>query len=279
MKKALILSIAVIMLIAMTTVASAEDNTVFITVSVDGELIIAAQPVSPTEMTVDGVLKAAHAAFFPGGESGYEAGIDPMWNMFLISKAWGVNTTPFVILNGAPLGAPENPGTADTTAVKGGDNIIMSLSSDPMVPARAVALKVSVSGNSATVTATEWILDFTTFTYSSTPLANAQVTDPETGEVLGTTDAEGNITVPATGVVAVEGLAAIPVDGSAGSGTEDPAAAPVAQPEEALPIFEGDTLLQIMTFGGLAVFIPIIFAIVFIGKKQEAIHWQKSRKI
>ena len=34
----------------------------------------------------------------------------------------------------------------------------MSLSSDPAVPAQAVALTVSVSGDSATVTATEWIL-------------------------------------------------------------------------------------------------------------------------
>lgn len=276
MKKALILSIAVMMLIAMSTVAMAEDNIVYVTVSVDGELVVAAQPVSPAEMTVDSALKAAHAAFYPGGESGYEAGIDPMWNMFLISKAWGVNVTPFVILNGAPLGAPENPGTADVTKVKPGDNLIMSLSSDPMVPAKAVALKVSISGDAATVTAIEWILDFTTFTYSSAPFANAEVINPETGEVLGTTDAEGNITVPATGVVAVGGVAAIPVDGSASSGSEEPAE-PVQQ--EALPIFEGDTLLQIMTFGGLAVFIPIIIAIMFVGKKQEKIHWQKSRKI
>ena len=279
MKKALIFFIAVMMLIAMTSVALAEENTVYITVSVDGELIVAAQPVSPAEMTVDGALKAAHAAFFPGGESGYEAGIDSMWNMFLITKAWGVNTTPFVILNGAPLGAPENPGTADITAVKGGDNIIMSLSSDPAVPAQAVALTVSVSGDSATVTATEWILDFTTFSYSSAPLANAEVIDPETGASLGATDAEGNITVPATGVVAVGNVAAIPVDVSVSSGADDPAAAPVQQEEEALPVFEGDVLLQIMTFGGLAIFIPVIFAITFIGKKQENIHWQKSRKI
>ena len=103
MKKALIFFIAVMMLIAMTSVALAEENTVYITVSVDGELMLLPARL-PAEMTVDGALKA-HAAFFPGGESGYEAGIDSMWNMFLITKAWGVNTTPFVILNGAPLGA------------------------------------------------------------------------------------------------------------------------------------------------------------------------------
>jgi len=63
------------------------------------------------------------------------------------------------------------------------------------------------------VTATEWVLNMATFQYTHSPLANANVIDPVTGESLGTTDADGKITVtvPESGIVAIEGLAAINV--------------------------------------------------------------------
>ncbi|NLP36569.1 MAG: hypothetical protein GX357_02825 [Firmicutes bacterium] len=295
MKKVFVLVIAIIL--ALTTVALAEETTVYVTVSVDGQLVVAAQPVSPAEMTVEGALKAAHAAFYPGGESGYESGIDPMWNMFLISKAWGINATPFVILNDAPLGAPSNPGTADVTPIKAGDNIIMSVSSDPTVPALAISLTALVEDDTVTVRATNWVLDFTTFTYSSVPFANAEVIDPDTGTSLGTTDANGSLTIsiPASGIVAINGLAAIPADGSSASipgGTDSPAAPaapadpaspqtpaqPPAVPEEDYSLTSDKLLMQIVIWG-VILLVPIFIVIMTIGRKQENIYEQKSRKI
>lgn len=215
MKLVLALAIAVILLTVMAPVALAADSgiTVYVSVSVDGELLVAAQPVTVSDMTLDGAIKAAHAAYYSGGESGYAAGIDPMWNMYLISQCWGILGVPFVIINDAPLGATA-PQTVDTTPVVANDNIIICESSDPMnKPATPVSLTATLSGDSATVTATAWTLDFMTFMYSSAPLANANVVDPTTGASLGTTDASGRITVsvPESGVVAIDGLAAINV--------------------------------------------------------------------
>jgi len=220
MKMVLALAIAVILLTVMTPIALAADSsgsgtTVYVSVSVDGKLLVAAQPITITDMTVQGAIKAAHAEYYSGGESGYTAGIDPMFNFYLVSQCWGITATPFVILNGAPLGADLSiPPTVDVCPVVANDNIIICTSSDPMnKPAQPVSLTATLSGDSATVTATAWILDFMTFTYSSAPLANANVVDPTTGASLGTTDANGSITVavPESGVVAIEGLAAINV--------------------------------------------------------------------
>jgi hypothetical protein len=229
MKKALALVIAVILLSVMAPATLAADSTVYVSVSVDGKLEVAAQPVTVTDLTVQGALIAAHAAYYSGGEAGYTGGIDPTYNMFLISQVWGVKATPYVIINGAP-----SQGAADTTAVKPGDNIIVSVSSDMATPALAISLESSVADGSATVTAKNWVFDFTTFTYSETPYAGAKVIDPETGKEIGTTDAEGKITVPASGVVAIDGLAAIRLD--AALPVEDPAASPAPLSDETLPM-------------------------------------------
>ncbi len=217
MKLVFALVIAVILLMVMAPVALAADTgvTVYVSVSVDGKLLVAAQPVTVTNLTVDGAVKAAHVAYYSGGESGYTAGIDPTFNMYLITKCWGIQATPFVILNGAPLGADPTkvPPTADAAPVAANDNIIICTSSDAMnKPATPVSLTSTLSGDSATLTATSWTLDFTTFTYSHVPLANAKVVDSK-GASLGTTDADGKITVtvPADGIVAIDGLAAINV--------------------------------------------------------------------
>lgn len=215
MKKVFVLCIVFVLLVAVTPIAMAAETTVYVSVSVDGKLEVAAQPVTITELTVQAAIKSAHEAYYSGGESGYSAGIDPVWNMFMISKAWGVFSTPYVVVNEAPLGSDFfGPSSADTYPVQDGDNIILSISSDFMNPAKAIALTVSMDGSSATITATSWQLDFETFQYTSKPFAGAEVVDPTTGESLGTTDQNGNITVPAGGIVAVGGLAAIPVDGS-----------------------------------------------------------------
>jgi hypothetical protein len=216
MKLVLALAIAIMLLMVMAPVTLADSGiTVYVSVSVDGQLLVAAQPVTTTDMTLNGAIKAAHAAYYSGGESGYTAGIDPVWNMYLISKCWGVQATPYVLVNGAPFNAPPNGLlTAETAPVVANDNIIICTSSDPMnKPATPVALTSTLSGDSATVTAISWTLDFTTFQYSQAPLANAKVIDPTTSKSLGTTDANGSITVtvPASGIVAIEGLAAINV--------------------------------------------------------------------
>jgi hypothetical protein len=220
MKVALVFAIAVISLLAMTPAVLAAGSadsgiTVYVSVSVDGQLLVAAQPVAITDMTVQGAIKAAHAKYYSGGESGYTAGIDRTFNIFLITQCWGVRATPFVILNSVPLGAdPSIPPTVDAAPVAANDNIIICLSSDPMNrPATPVSLAATLSGDTATVTATIWTFDFMKFTYSSAPLANANVIAPSTGASLGTTDKDGRITVtaPASGVVAVGGLAAINV--------------------------------------------------------------------
>ena len=288
MKKTLTLAVAVILLAMVPAAAWASGATVYVTVSVDGKLEIAAEPVQVTELTVDGAIKAAHAAFFPEGESGYAAGIDPMWNMFMISKVWGVAQIPFVILNSGPLGSPSNPGTADVTPVKGGDNLIISVSSNPAVPAEAISLTVSVADGEANVTATNWILDIMTFSYSSVPYANQEVVDLATGEVLGTTDAEGSITVPAGNAVAVGGVAAIPTDGSSAS-TPDAAAAspppPPAAPAFPAPAGPGSTpaedvdyslfsggkdvaLIRIVVLG-IILFVPALLVVIIGGNKAE----------
>jgi hypothetical protein len=240
MKKALAFVIALVLLAAMTPLALAVDATVTVSVSVDGQLVVAAQPVTVSDLTVNGVMKAAHAVYYSGGESGYSAGIDPMWNMYMISKAWGITATPYVIVNGVPLGSASLPATVDVAPVQAGDNIIVSISSDPMKPARAIALTADVADGSSTVTATEWVLDFTTFSYRSMPCANAQVIDPATGTVLGTTDAQGTVVVPAVGTAAIDGLAAIPVDGSSAS-TSAAAPAPAAPAAPTAPAAPAET--------------------------------------
>ncbi len=192
-------------------------TTVYISVSVDGELLVAAQPVTVTEMTVEAAIKAAHEAYYSDGLSGYAAGIDPTFNVYLVNKCWGIQQVPFVILNGAPLGAdPAIPPFVNAAPVAANDNIIICTASTQGA-ATPVSLTATISGDSATVTATAWTLNLATFTYTSAPLKNANVVDPITGESLGTTDDNGQITVtiPESGIVAIEGLAAINVKASA----------------------------------------------------------------
>lgn len=238
MKKVFLIIIALLCLTSMIPSALAADATVYLSVSVDGKLLVAAQPVVLTDMTVNGALKAAHATYYTDGENGYTAGIDKTFNMFLITEAWGVAATPYVIINGAPLGAdPSKPATADTAPVQDGDNIIICTSSDPAKPAAPVSLTAAVSGSTATVTATAWTLDFTTFAYSSAPLGNTPVIDPMTGAALGTTDAAGQVTVtvPESGLAAIEGLAAINLTAvtMAPAASAAPAASPAASPSPA----------------------------------------------
>ncbi|NLL38546.1 MAG: hypothetical protein GX254_03015, partial [Clostridiales bacterium] len=83
MKKVLALAIVVIILAAMAPVALAAGETVYVSVSVDGNLEVAAAPIALTDLTVESAIKAVHAEYYSGGESGYVAGTDPTWGMYL----------------------------------------------------------------------------------------------------------------------------------------------------------------------------------------------------
>ena len=274
MKKRLVLILAAVILLATFSVAlAAEDGTengvtVYISVSVDGKLEVAAQPVTVAEATVDGALRAAHEAYYSGGADGYAAGIDSMYNMFLISRAWGVDATPYVMLNGEPLGAdPMKPATANTAPVANGDSIIMSTSSNAMVPAPVVSMTASLADGEATVTALAWTLDFMSFTYSSTPFAGATVIDPATGGVLGTTDEAGMLTFipPESGIAAIDGLSAVRVDGAATSVPDGDHAEPGVTELPKLDIGDEplmDPALIRFVIVGIIILIPIAAAVI-----------------
>ncbi len=276
MKKVLAFIITLTVLAAMIPGALAAGSTVYVSVSIDGKLEVAAQPVEVTEMTADAVIRAAHAAYYSGGEGGYAAGIDTTYNMYLITQAWGITATPYIIINGVPVGAdPANTSAVDTAAVEAGDNIIICTSSDVAVPATPVALTASVDGTSATVTATTWALDFATFSYSSAPLADTAIIDPVTGAALGTTDAAGkaDVTIPDSGLAAVEGLAAIRLTSAAaplGADTAaeapaDAAAAPDAVAET--PLFYPPTTSLLIAMA--VVLIPVFIIIAIKMTKQS----------
>lgn len=284
MKKILAIVFVVMLLSALAPIALAEsaapaaggEITIYFTASVDGKIQVAAEPVKVTEATVDGALKAAHKALYPDGEAGYGAGIDSTWNMFLINTCWGVAATPFVLINGTPTGAAGLAGTADTIVVHDGDNIVVSTSTDSQNnPAMALGLTAEVKDGSATLTATNWVLDFTTFTYSNTPLADADVVDPTTGTSLGKTDAEGKATVtaPESGVVAVAGVAAIRVDGSMKSAEELAAIAAAEKAANAAPLFYWVTWKLIIITCVLMV--PVFIVIIIHATKQS----RKDKKV
>lgn len=201
------------------TTAPAETTTptgpvVYVSVSVDSVLLVAAQPIAYTQdMTVEDVIKAAHEAFYQGSDSGYDISTNNQYSMYLVNKCWGIQNVPFLIINDAPLGAVAGaPNTVNLAFVAANDNIIICTASTAGA-ATPISLKATVSGDSVTVTATSWTLNMATFQYTHAPLVGAEVIDPVSGASLGTTDDNGQITItiPASGVVAIVGLGAINV--------------------------------------------------------------------
>jgi hypothetical protein len=184
-----------------------ETGEVYITIVANGKVEVAAQPVVPDKMTIEGVLLKAHETWYPGGVSGYAAGIDPTYNMYLITTAWGISGTPFNSQGDGMVAA-----TVDTAAVKPGDNIIMTASG----AASAVTLKANEGENEGeiVITATSWALDFTTWQYMGTKVSDGRVID-SAGNEFGTTGGDGTIVVKVPddenwdGVVILEGMAAI----------------------------------------------------------------------
>ncbi|MDR2421320.1 MAG: hypothetical protein LBD49_04390 [Oscillospiraceae bacterium] len=186
-----------------------ESGEVYITIVANGKVEVAAQPVLPDTMTVEGVLLKAHETWYSGGVSGYAASIDPTYNMYLVSMAWGISGTPYNSQGDGMVAT-----TVDTAAVKPGDNIIMTASG----AATAATLKASESENAGEIiiTATDWALDFTTFQYMGSKISGGRILD-SAGNELGTTGGDGTfvLTIPGDenwdGVVILEGKAAINV--------------------------------------------------------------------
>lgn len=216
MKRVFSLAVVVLLLVmvcAPAALAADGGATVTVSISVNGELVLAAEKVTTSATTVDALLQEVHAAYCPEGADGYASGIDATYNMFMISKVWGVVNTPYVILNAAPLATGENAAytAADSAPLKDGDNIVIIQDTTYMVP--VVSLTAVEEGGNVTLTATKWALDFNTFTYNGSPYVG-EVTDAS-GASLGTTDGSGVLTVPATAKAVIAGVCAIPADGSA----------------------------------------------------------------
>lgn len=228
MKRAFALAIVVLLLAMMVapTALAADEVTVTISISVNGELVVAAEKVTTSEATVEGAIRAAHAAFCPDGEAGYGSGIDATYNMFMINTIWGVVNTPYVILNSAPLATGENSmkTSADTAPISNGDNIIIIQDTTYTVP--VVSLTAQADGDNVTLTATRWVLDFNTFTYNGSPYVGELV--DAAGNSLGTTDASGVLTIAKTDKAVIPGISAIPADGSATVSTAPVSGSPAA---------------------------------------------------
>jgi len=200
----LILAFTLTALGATFSAGAAEEATVTVTVSIDGELAVTAQPVTVTELTLDAVVQAAHEQYYADGLNGYAGSVDAQYNMYLINTAWGIAGTPYLVLNGAPMGSGENSAniTVDATPVKDRDNVIIMQDSAHTLPI------VSMTYDGSTLSVLQWAFNFATFGYTESPYADIEILNGE-GAVLGTTDADGKLTVPATGIAVVPGLAAI----------------------------------------------------------------------
>jgi hypothetical protein len=187
-----------------------EPGEVYITIVNAGKVEVAAQPVTPDTMTIEGVLLKAHETWYKDGVNGYVAGIYPTYNMYLITTAWGVLGTPFISQGNNMMGSTP----VNAVVVQPGDNIIMTTTGAAM----AVMLRAtkSVNEDEVVVTATSQTFDISTFGYMPGKVGGARVVD-SAGNPLGNTDDDGRIVVkfPADedwdGVVIIEGMAAINV--------------------------------------------------------------------
>ena len=187
--------------------------TVYFTVSFNGTLQVASQPVQVTTYTVEEVIKVAHDKWYPGGvAAGFASGIDQSFGMYLINRAWGVDTVPFVIRNNAPLGVNENAAwiSADTAPVEHGDSISLTvMEAQGAYP--VVSMILEPDGN---VSVLQWAFDTATFQYASSSFAAIEIIDPLDGTRLGETNQMGKafgMRTPASGVAAVKGLGAVRV--------------------------------------------------------------------
>ncbi len=238
--------------------------TVYITVSADGVLKVAAQPVQVTTYSVEAVIVAAHEQFYSEGLMGFNAGTNNSYGMYMIDKFWGIATTPYVIKNSAPLGSGANSEyiSADTAPVAAGDNIIVVADTNGATP----PVSLEYDKETQIVKVNQWALDFTTFQYTNAAVENVDIVDAETGAVLGTTNALGNARlskIPACGVAAYPGVSAVAVSDNVTSFT--PIQDKYTPPAHDYSIFggpDGRSLLRILVIG-LGLIIPLLIIVLF----------------
>ena len=243
--------------------------TVYVSISANGVLQIASQPVEITTYSVEAAIVAAHEKYYPGGISGFGAGIDPTYGMYMINTLWGVATTPYVILNTAPLGSGANSAyiSADTCPVTAGDNLIIVADASGMTP----PVSMEYDPSNGVVKVNQWALDFTTFQYTSAALENVDVVDAQTGEVLATTNALGIGNVrktPACGVVAYKGVGAVRMTDNVApfECVKDKYTAP-AHDYSVFGGKDGKSLLRIVIIG-VGLIIPLFIVVLFAYNKE-----------
>ena len=250
-------------------VESGAPITVYVSISANGVLEIASQPVQVTTYSVQEALKEAHRQYCPQGEAGFGDGINSTYGMYMVNTVWGVKTTPYIILNTAPLGTMANADytTADTAPVKEGDNIIVVADAAGVTP----ACSLEYDPTSQLVKLQQWALDFTTFKYTPGAIEGVDIIDAQTGAVLGTTNALGNARLtkqPTSGVVAYQGVGAVRVkdDISKFDCVKDKYVAP-AHDYSVFGGPDGKMLLRLLIIG-LVMIVPLFIVVIFAHRKE-----------
>ena len=243
--------------------------TVYVSISANGVLEIASQPVQVSTYSVQEVLKEAHRQYCPQGEAGFADGINATYGMYMVSKIWGVETTPYIIKNSAPLGSMANSDylTADTTPVAAGDNIIVVADAAGVTP----ACSLEYDPTSQLVKVQQWALDFTTFQYTPGAIEGIDIIDAETGAVLGTTNALGNARLtkqPTCGVVMYQGVGAVRVKDDVSK--FDCVKEKYVAPAHDYSVFggpDGRMLLRLLIIG-LIMIVPLFIVVIFAHRKE-----------
>ena len=243
--------------------------TVYVSISANGVLEIASQPVQVSTYSVQEALKEAHRQYCPQGEAGFGDGINATYGMYMVDHIWGVETTPYIILNTAPLGTMANADytTADTAPVKEGDNIIVVADAAGVTP----ACSLEYDPTSQLVKLQQWALDFTTFRYTPGAIEGVDIIDAQTGAVLGTTNALGNARLtkqPTCGVVMYQGVGAVRVKDDISK--FDCVKEKYVAPAHDYSVFggpDGKMLLRLLIIG-LVMIVPLFIVVIFAHRKE-----------
>jgi hypothetical protein len=200
--------------------AGADDTIKYVSVSIDGYLKLASIPVPlKSGENLSNLFERVHELFFSEGASGYAAAMDnPIYaGFFMIYKFGNYEGVPYVLVDGAPIGSNAKTAgmsSADQVLNQHFDNVcvVIGTSQQYTMPVGGLVYDTETKKLSAT----SWIFDVGTYTYSTETLPDVNVVDPQTNKLIGVTGADGTLIVElsdsASGIVAVEGLAAIPLD-------------------------------------------------------------------
>jgi hypothetical protein len=246
----------------------AGNKVVTVSVSLEGKLVLAAYPfaLESGKDTVIDAFKAAHDAFYPGGaEAGFADGMDTTYNMYTITKAWGVAANPTIIFNHGVLS-----GTANEFKLENGDNVIFNITANAFGGATLLSPFGVINPDTGDfeLTVRSQAMDYSSFSYIYAPVANATVADFD-GNVLGVTNIDGKLVIPAAqakGIAIISGSAgmtapgqtAIPIDGSSNA----------VGPDYTLFGGRNGRSLAIIVFVGLGAAIPLFIVVLFAQRKE-----------